>query len=210
MVWRWNFPFGLLFRGKSNVSLRENCKTDQSFESLDVSTCDNSDADLNTTDSTLLLLSAQVSELADDALAKHGSRGKWGPHTRVTWCFQSGCFLVGKTQNSKSPIPSSNDVRKKKLHMFAKKNSTLLAVDSRKGMESTGELCKTGLPFWALDDSRQWWSCISGTNTRVQVIKRYEYFETDFCWQKLKYQAWDSLHVPGSINSLYSWWLSHP
>lgn len=122
MVWRWNFPFGLLFRGKSNVSLRENCKTDQSFESLDVSTCDNSDADLNTTDSTLLLLSAQVSELADDALAKHGSRGKWGPHTRVTWCFQSGCFLVGKTQNSKSPIPSSNDVRKKKTPHVRKKN----------------------------------------------------------------------------------------
>lgn len=59
--------------------------------------------------------------------------------------------------------------------MFAKKkNSTFLAVDSKKGMESTAELCKTGLPFWALDDSRQWWSCISGTNTRVQVIKRYK------------------------------------
>ena len=202
MVWRWNMKsFGLLFRGKFTVSFRENCKTNQSFESLDVSTCDNSDADLNATDSTLLLLSAQVSELADDALAKHGSRGKWGPHTRVTWCFQSGCFLVGKTQNSKSPIPSSNAVRKNK-------NSTFLAVESKKGMESIAELCKTGLPFWALDDSRQWWSCISGTNTRVQATKRY--FETDFCWQKLKYQAWDSLHVPGSINSLYSWWISHP
>ena len=43
---------------------------------------------------------------------------------------------------------------------------------------------------------------------RVQVINRH--FGTDFCWQKLKYQAWDSLHVPGSINSLYSGWLSHP